>query len=101
MKKPKAPILQTTASNTSVSKVNNSIATLDSLLIFVKKNWLYFAILTAMIVVVYVNAIANGFVSDDRGLISEGEKILSFDFIFNRAAGPLGFLRALVWAIAY
>src|SRR3989338_129824 len=60
----------------------------------IKQNWLIFLLLTVVVILVYANSLANGFVSDDVMGILKNEKIGEFKWGLNF---PLTFQ----WAATY
>lgn len=95
----KKPVVQ---AHPEIKSEVKSISDFSSLWSFAQRNWLYFAIPAALVVVVYLNSLPNGFVSDDKGLQQEGSNMLSYRFIFGTEyGGPLGFLRYLLYAIIF
>ncbi len=101
MAKPKKKLEKPTPVKTEPRTTALGLTSVKSIWEFSQRNWLYFATLAALVAIVYANSLPNGLVSDDTGLVGEGERILSFDFIFVDHGGPLGFLRYLLYAVVY
>ncbi len=64
---------------------------------WIKKNLLFFGILTLLVLVSYANALGNAFVSDDRGLLIN---VPIWDLHYFLAS-PHAFLRPLIYIIVY
>jgi tetratricopeptide (TPR) repeat protein len=63
-----------------------------------KNNWVVLALLTVVILAVYANSLGNSFVTDDEGLVKEGDNLLTLGRIFQDYSAPL---RTSLYSITY
>ncbi len=65
---------------------------------WVKQNWKVLAVLSFLVLAVYLNSLGNEFVSDDIPAFLENKNLGSFGYVFSQ---PLTFIRRLPYFFAY
>lgn len=64
---------------------------------WLKNNWMYLLLLTVIVFLCYFNALGNGFVSDDRGILIN-INTYNFETVFSQ---PYMFVRPLLYFVTY